>query len=67
MYVIEVKHQARIEPSVEKEMREKVSRIPFAAGKSKRVVLVHAGEIDARIVEDGYFDAIVTARELLGL
>ena len=67
VYVIEVKHQARIEPSVEKEMREKVSRIPFAAGKSKRVVLVHAGEIDAKIVEDGYFDAIVTARELLGL
>ena len=67
VYVIEVKHQTRIDSSIEREMREKISRISFAGEKSKRVVLVHAGEIDAKIAEDGYFDAIVSDRELLGL
>lgn len=67
VYVIEVKHQARVESSIERDMREKIARIPFAGEKSKRVALVYAGEIDAKIVEDGYFDAIVSARELLGL
>lgn len=66
-YFIEVKHQAKVDVSVEKEMQEKIARVPFVGEKSKRAVLVHAGEVDAQVAEDGYFDAIVSVRELLGL
>ncbi len=49
------------------EVDPRAPRISFAGEKSRRVVLVHAGEVDAQVAEDGYFDAIVSARELLGL
>ena len=63
---IEVKHQERVDASVEKEMQEKIARVAFCGEKSKRAVLVCLGEVDAQIAEDGYFDAIIPFGEILG-
>ena len=65
-YFIEVKHQERVDASVEKEMQEKIARVTFCGEKSKRAVLVCLGEVDAQIAEDGYFDAIIPFGEILG-
>jgi len=67
VYFVEVRHQDRIDVSIEKEMQERISRTPCIGEKSKRAVLVHSGAVDPRIVENGFFDAIVSARELLAL
>lgn len=64
-YFIEVKHQARVDASVEKEMQEKIARVPLCGEKSRRAVLVCLGDVDAQVAEDGYFDAIVPFSAML--
>ena len=64
-YFIEVKHQEKIDASVEQEMQEKISRVSFCGTKSKRAVLVCLGEVDAQVAEDGYFDAIIPFSSIL--
>ena len=49
------------------EVRRKIRLLPVKSGKSKRPVLVYAGEIAKSVEADGYFDAIVPASRLLGL
>ena len=52
---------------VEDEVRRKIRLLPVKNGKSKRAVLVYEGEIAKSIEADGYFDALIPARRLLGL
>ena len=66
-YFVEVKHADRIDESIEKDLQDKMGRVSLAGAKSRRAVLVTAGEVDPRVIENGFFDAIITARELLGL
>lgn len=67
VYVVEVKHADRIDVAIEKEMQDKIDKISLVGAKSRRAVLVTAGEVNPRVVENGFFDAIITARDLLGL
>lgn len=66
-YVVEVKRREKICASVEQEVQEKLDRLSFGTRKSKRVVLVYDGEIAPEILEDGFFDVIVSSRQLLGM
>lgn len=66
-YFIEVKHADRIDVSIEKEMLDKMEKVALVGAKSRRAVLVTAGEVNPRVIENGFFDAIISARELLGL
>jgi len=64
-YVVEVKRKNLIDPSVEEEMRTKISRLPVRPGVSVRPVLVYTGELSKTVEADGYFDAVVPIRKLL--
>ena len=64
-YVIEVKRHVRITGDVEREVQEKVARIPFPRGISVRTVLVHEGEVAPEVEEDGYFDFIIPIEQLM--
>ena len=64
---MEVKRKRNIGPAVEDEVRRKIRLLPVKNGKSKRSVLVYDGEIAKSIEADGYFDALIPARRLLGL
>lgn len=66
-YVVEVKRRNYIDSGIEEEVRRKISRMPIRAGMSVRPVLVYAGELAKSVEADGYFDAIIPARKLLGL
>ena len=66
-YVVEVKRKNYIDADVENEVRQKIKRLPVRAGISVRPVLVYAGELAKSVEADGYFDAIIPARRLLGV
>ena len=66
-FVVEVKRKKLIGPEVEDEVRRKLRLLPVKNGKSKRPVLVYAGEVAKSIEAGGYFDALIPARVLLGL
>ena len=63
--IVEVKHQARIGESVEREVAEKLRRLKVASGVSKRTALVYCGELAPIVRSNGFFDAIVSASDLL--
>jgi len=65
--LVEIKRQAHIGREVIEEMRRKVLRVPHAQDISIRTALVYDGEIDPSIEADGYFDALIPSRTLLGL
>ena len=67
MYVVEVKRKVRIGEAVESEVAEKVSRLRHPRGISIRTALVYEGELAPVVRGNGYFDAIVSAANLLGL
>ena len=66
MYVVEVKRQRSIGREVIKEMEEKVKLLPHRKGVSIRTALVYDGELAPIVEADGYFDAIIPFRRLLG-
>jgi len=65
--VVEIKRQDHIGREVIEEVREKVRRLPRSEGASVRAALIYDGELDPSVEADGYFDAIVSSRDLLGL
>ena len=65
VYLIEVKRQNQITSDIEREMQEKVARLPVKGIKSRRTALVYAGKIDPQIAENGYFDALIPIENLL--
>ena len=66
-YVVEVKRKKHIGESVEAEVAEKVERLRHPKGISVRTALVYEGELAPVVRGNGYFDAIVSAADLLGL
>ena len=67
LYFIETKRCRRIEPSIVGEVDEKVKRVSRPDGVSARAALVYDGELALSVEADGYFDAVVPFRKLLGL
>ena len=65
--VVEVKRRREIGEEVEAEVARKVARLPVAHGTSVRTALVYDGHLAPVVRGNGYFDAIVSSRELLGL
>lgn len=66
-YVVEVKRRQKIGMEVEEEVAERMRRLPLRKGMSKRPVLVYEGELDPAVEADGFFSAIISARQLLGI
>ena len=66
-YVVEVKRRQRIGLEIEDEVAERMRRLPLRKGMSKRPVLVYDGELDPAVEADGFFSAIISSRQLLGI
>ena len=47
-------------------MQEKLDRLKLPRGRSVKLVLVYAGELDPVVEENGFFDYLVPADRLLG-
>ena len=67
VYLVEIKRKNEIGREVEAEIEQKESRIALARGKSFRRALVYEGHLAPIVEADGYFDAIIPFRRLLGL
>jgi hypothetical protein len=67
VYLVEIKRRHEIGRDVIDEMAEKVRRLPRRKDISVRTALVYEGHLAPIVEADGYFDAIVPFRELLGL
>ncbi len=65
--VVEIKRRREIGEEVEAEVARKVARLPVAPGASVRTALVYDGHLAPVVRGNGYFDAIVSSRDLLGL
>lgn len=66
VYVVEIKRKNHIGVEIEKEIEQKIERLKLPKGKSVKTVLVYDGEIDLALEEDGFFDFVVSADQLLG-
>ena len=66
-YVVEVKRRQRIGVEIEDEVAERMRRLPLRKGLSKRPVLVYDGELDPAVEADGFFSAVISSRQLLGI
>ena len=65
--VVEIKRRREIGREVIDEVAEKVSHIPRRNGMSVRTALVYDGQLAPIVEADGYFDAIIPFRTLLGI
>ena len=65
--VVEITRQGTIRKSVVDEVASKVSKLKRAEGCAVRAALVYDGELAETIPADGYFDAIVSFKRLLGI
>ena len=66
-YVVEIKRQREIGHEVVDEVAEKMRRIPAPRSKSIRPVLVYDGHLAPIIETEGFFDALISFRSLLGI
>lgn len=65
--LVEIKRQREIGREVIDEMKGKVERFAAPKGVSVRTALVYDGNLAPSVEADGYFDAVVPFRRLLGL
>lgn len=65
--LVEIKRQHEIGREVVDEMVEKVRRFPRRDDVSVRTALVYEGHLAPIVEADGYFDAVIPFRQLLGL
>ena len=65
--VVEVKRKNEIDESVEKEVAEKLRRLPVPDGVSKRTALVYEGALAPVVRGNGFFDALISADDLFRL
>lgn len=63
--VVEIKRRNRITDAVEEEVEEKLRRLKVQKGMSRRTVLVYSGNLSQKVIDDGYFDFLVSAGQLL--
>lgn len=66
-YVVEIKRRREIGREIVDEVERKLEKLSTPRGKSARPVLVYDGHLAPIVEADGYFDAIVPFRTLLGL
>lgn len=65
--VVEVKRQREIGREIIDEVAAKVEKLPKRKGISVKAALVYEGHLAPIVEADGYFDAIIPFRTLLGL
>ena len=65
--IVEIKRRRRIGREIVVEVQEKCRRLARPNGVSLKTALVYEGELAPSVEADGYFDAVVPARRLLGL
>lgn len=66
-FVIEIKRKREIGREVIDEVARKLEKLATPRGKSARTALVYDGMLAPTIETDGYFDALIPFRQLLGL
>lgn len=66
-FVIEIKRRREIGREVIDEVARKLEKLATPRGKSARTALVYDGMLAPTIETDGYFDALIPFRQLLGL
>ena len=66
-YIVEIKRKRHIGESIEDEVAKKVARLRHPHGMSIRTALVYEGELAPVVRGNGYFDAIISAADLLGI
>ena len=67
MWVVEIKRKNEIGREVENDVESKVKALALPRDFSVRTALVYEGRLAPGVEADGYFDAIVPFRRLLGL
>ena len=67
VYVVEIKRKRHIGESIESEVAEKVARLRHKRGLSIHTALVYEGELAPVVRGNGYFDAIISVSDLIGL
>jgi hypothetical protein len=65
--VVEIKRRNMIGREIEDEVAAKIKALNLKDGMTVRAALVYAGELAPSVETDGFFDAIVPVRRLLGL
>ena len=65
--VVEIKRRAQIGREILDEVKRKCAAVPHRRDVAVRTALVYDGELVRSVEAEGYFDAIVSSRELLGL
>ena len=65
--VVEIKRKNTIGRGIVDEVAEKVRRLKHAPDSSVRAALVYDGELAETVPADGYFDAIIPFRRLIGM
>lgn len=63
--IVEVKHQDNIDETVEREVATKLKNLKVPDGISKRTALVYCGTLAPVVRGNGFFDAIISAADLL--
>ena len=66
-YVVEIKRQREIGREVVEDVAEKMRRLPTPRGKSTRPVLVYDGHLAPIVETEGFFDALISFRSILGI
>ena len=66
-YVVEIKRRREIGREIIDEVERKLKKLSMPRGKSARPVLVYDGHLAPIVEADGYFDAIIPFRSLMGL
>lgn len=65
--VLEIKRKAQIDREIIQEVDARVRSIRRPNGVSARAALIYDGQLSPVVAADGYFDAIIPFRKLLGL
>ena len=65
--MVEIKRKNTIGKGIVDEVAEKIKRLKRAPDSSVRAALVYDGKLAETVPADGYFDAIIPFRRLLGL
>ena len=65
--VVEIKRRAKIKKSIIDEVAAKIAKMKKSSDVSIRAALVYDGELAETVSADGYFDAIVPFKRLLGI
>jgi len=65
--LVEIKRKAKIGREILDEMKRKCACVPRRRDVAVRTALVYDGELVRSIEAEGYFDAIISSRDLLGL